>query len=112
MPLDYEEYNKVGVVTLGGDLTGDDAVRLCRTVDERVDAGRVVDFVIDCTAARAVDGQGLEALLWARRRTEAAQGRVRLAGADDVFRKILEITRLDHRFECHPDLAAALKSVA
>jgi hypothetical protein len=38
-------------------------------------------------------------------------GQVKLAGADDNVQKILEITRLQHRFECHPDLTAALKNM-
>ena len=34
-----------------------------------------------------------------------------LAGLDENCRKILELTRLDHRFECHHQLASALKAM-
>jgi hypothetical protein len=36
---------------------------------------------------------------------------VKLAAADANCQKILEITRLAHRFECHADVSAALKTM-
>jgi hypothetical protein len=36
---------------------------------------------------------------------------VKLANLDENLRKILEMTRLGQRFECHADLAMALKTM-
>jgi hypothetical protein len=38
-------------------------------------------------------------------------GQVKLANLDENLRKILEITRLEHRFETHAGLAMALKTM-
>ena len=65
--------------------------------------------MIDFEGSRFISSEGLEALLAVRRRCEERRGQVRLAGLDDNCRKILQITRLDHRFECHPDVTTALK---
>jgi hypothetical protein len=39
------------------------------------------------------------------------RGGEKLAAADANCQKILEITRLAHRFECHADVSAALKTM-
>ena len=46
-----------------------------------------------------------------KRRCEDLFGQIKLANLDENCRKILEITRLEHRFECHGDLATALKTM-
>ena len=113
MPVAYDEYTKVAGLTPEGDLAGAAAAgELRRAVDAALGAGRVADVVIDLTQARFIDSAALEALLWARRRAESRGGRMALAGPDANARKVLELTRLDRRFECHPDLPAALKAVA
>lgn len=111
MAIHYDEYNRVGVLTPGGDLSADDAAELRKLVGESAEGRRLADFVVDLSAARFIDSAGLEALLWARRRCEGRLGRVKLAGLDPNCRKILEITRAALRFECHPDLQSALRSM-
>jgi anti-anti-sigma factor len=56
-----------------------------------------------------IDSLGLEALLWIKRKTDELFGQVKLINVDDNVRKILEITRLEPRFESQRDLATALK---
>jgi hypothetical protein len=58
-----------------------------------------------------IDSEGLEALLWMKRRSEDLFGQIKLANLDENCRKILQITRLDHRFEMHGDLVGALKTM-
>ena len=47
----------------------------------------------------AVRGGLLEALTWLQRECEDQLGLVKLCSVSEVFKKILEITRLNHRFE-------------
>ena len=111
MGVKCEEYNQVCVVSLGGDLVGDDAQAARKSVEERIEQRQVVDFIIDFEKAGFVDSEGLETLLWIKRRAEDLFGQMKLINIDENVRKILEITRLEHRFECQPNLEAALKTM-
>jgi anti-anti-sigma factor len=66
---------------------------------------------MDLEAVSFIDSEGLETLLWIKRRCEDLFGQVKLINVDENCRKILQITRLEHRYETHPDLAAALKTM-
>ena len=111
MPLKCEEYNNVCVVGLAGDLSAETAQELRKAVDERIEQRQLVDFIVDFEKAGFVDSEGLESLLWLKRRCEDLFGQTKLVNLDENCRKILEITRLEHRFECHGDLAGALKTM-
>lgn len=111
MPLRCEDYNNVCVISLDGDLAGDATVALRRIAEERIDQRQIVDFVVDFEKSSFFDSEGLETLLWLKRRCEDLFGQIKLVNLDDNLRKILEITRMEHRFECHQELAAALKTM-
>src|SRR5688572_9427955 len=111
MPIKCEEYNQVCVVSVEGDLAGENAQATRKGVEERIDAKQVVDFVIDFEKAGFVDSEGLGTLLWVKRRAEDLVGQLKLINIDENVRKILEITRLEPRFECQPNLEAALKTM-
>jgi anti-anti-sigma factor len=114
MAIRFDQYNTVGVVALDGDLRGEEeAAELRAVVGDALDAaaGQISSLVIDFTKARFVDGRGLEALLWSRRRIGDGIGAVRLAGLDADCRKIFEMTRLDDDFEVHDDVQAALRAM-
>ncbi len=106
-----DQRHGVGVVALEGDLRGSDAVRAFRdAVRDAANAVETKTLVIDFSATRSIDSQGLEALLWSRACLRRGTGAVRLAGLDANCRTILEMTRLDERFEAHTDVQAALKA--
>jgi anti-anti-sigma factor len=111
MSLKAEDYNNVCVVALAGDLTGDVNEAVRKTAEDRIDQKQIVDFVIDFEKAGFFDSEGLETLLWLKRRSEDLFGQLKLVNLDENCKKILEITRLGHRFECHPDLPSALKTM-
>src|SRR2546421_564048 len=100
MAIKCDEYNGVCVLTVDGDLSGDANTVIRRHAEDRIRQKQIVDFVVDLDKAGFVDSAGLETLLWLKRRCEDLFGRVKLAGPDENCRKILEITRLAHRFEC------------
>jgi len=109
--LKSEDYNNVCVVSLTADLTHEGAEAVRKTAEERIDQRQIVDFVVDFEKAGFIDSEGLETLLWLKRRCEDLFGQLKLVSLDENCRKILEITRLEPRFECHPDLPSALKTM-
>ncbi|HEV2293488.1 MAG TPA: STAS domain-containing protein [Tepidisphaeraceae bacterium] len=111
MAIKYEEYNQVCVIAPAGDLVAENSAQARQAVEQHIDAKQIVNFVIDFEKAGFVDSEGLETLLWIKRKAEELFGQVKLVNLDENVRKILEITRLEHRFECQPDLAAALKTM-
>ena len=109
MAIKCEDYSNVCVIALDGDLTAEASATVRKHVEERVEQRRIVDFVLDLDKTGFIDSEGLETLLWVKRRSEDLFGQTKLVNLDDNCRKILEITRMEHRFECQKDLAAALK---
>jgi anti-anti-sigma factor len=111
MPMKVDDYSSVCVISLCGDLAAEASKELRNAVEERIEQRRIVDFVVDFEKADFMDSEGLETLLWLKRRCEDLFGQVKIVNLDENCRKILEITRLEHRFECHGDLAGALKTM-
>jgi anti-anti-sigma factor len=111
MPLKCDEYNKVCVISLDGDFSGELVQAARQNFETKVDRQHLTDFVIDFEKSGFMDSEGIELLLWMKRKCEDLFGQFKLAGLDENLKKILEITRLDQRFECHKDLTAALKTV-
>ncbi len=111
MSVKCEDYNEICVASIEGDLSSDASPLLRQTAEERIDQRHVVDFVVDLEKCPFIDSEGLETLLWVKRRAEDLFGQLKLCGLDENCKKILEITRLAHRFECHDTLESALKTM-
>jgi anti-anti-sigma factor len=84
---------------------------LRKHIEEGIDKLHVVNAVVDLEKCDFIDSEGLETLLAVKRRLEELFGQFKLVHLDEHCRKILEITRLEHRFECHANLNAAVKSM-
>jgi anti-anti-sigma factor len=111
MAIRCEDYNQICILRIEGDLAGEDVAAARSTVEDAIEQKQIVDFVFDMEKAPFVDSEGLEMLLWTKRRCEELFGQVKLARLDETCRKIMQITRLDHRLECHDDLESALKTM-
>lgn len=111
MPVRCQDYERACVISVEGDLTAENTVALRRVAEERMDVKKLVEFVVDLEKCSFADSEGLESLLWLKRRCDDLFGQLKLAGPDDNFRKILEITRLEPRFDCQKDLTEALKTM-
>ena len=111
MPVKYEEYNNICVMTFDADFLGPECEGVRKSVEQLIEKKQIVDFVVDFEKAGFIDSEGLETLLWLKRKAEDLFGQVKLSHLDENCRKILEITRLEHRFECHADLTGALKTM-
>jgi anti-anti-sigma factor len=106
-----EEYSQVCVMEVHGDFLAEAAAAAKQALEEHVEGRRIIDFVIDFKKSAFLDSDGLEGLLWMRRRCEDLFGRMKLVNLDENLKRILEMSRLDHRFECQNDLATALKTM-
>ncbi|MDT0407627.1 MULTISPECIES: STAS domain-containing protein [unclassified Streptomyces] len=95
------------VVALAGELDHHTAELLREPLDSKLDAGRD-RIVLDCSELEFCDSTGLNVLLGARLRAEAAGGGIHLAAMQPVVSRVFEITGADAVFQVHSTLADAL----
>ena len=110
MKIAYEDKGPVTIVSIRGDLSVDETDRFQRETLQKMDQ-EVRDFVLDLESLDFIDSRGLEMLLWLQDKCAELLGQVRLAGCPDHIEKVLEVTRLGSRFDCHPDVDSAVKSL-
>ncbi|MCF6524042.1 STAS domain-containing protein [Streptomyces sp. JJ36] len=99
------------VVTPQGELDHHTADLLSEPLERSVEEG-YSRLVVDCSGLEFCDSTGLNVLLGARLKAEAAGGGVHLAGMLPVVARVFEITGADAVFTVHEDLDAALAHVA
>ncbi|MFE1956020.1 STAS domain-containing protein [Streptomyces sp. NPDC059524] len=95
------------VVTPVGELDHHTADLLRESLEECLDQG-LSRLVIDCSRLEFCDSTGLNVLLGARLKAEAAGGGVHLAGMLPVVARVFEITGAEAVFTVHETLAEAL----
>ncbi|MBI1335674.1 MAG: anti-sigma factor antagonist [Phycisphaera sp.] len=110
MKLTHEDHNQVSVLNLQGDLTHESTDHLRKLVVQMMD-NNTRDFVLDVNEMEFIDSAGLEAIIWLQERCGEQLGQVRLANVQDNVNTILEITRLASRFDKHPSVESAIKSL-
>ncbi len=110
MKLSYEDHDRTTVLTISGELTADQADAFRRTCLDRVAAG-IRDVVLEMEHLTLIDSSGLELLLWLIEELNDHDGQLLLVRPDDTIRKILEITRLERRFNMHETIESAAKSL-
>ncbi len=111
MKIPWQNYNDVTVVELRGQVDGDTTESLRSAITEIMAAQRA-GIVLNLSDVDFIDSQGLELLLWVRDYCRQNRIPLRLAGLAENCAKILEITRLQDEFDCHAELAEAVKSFA
>ena len=67
-------------------------------------------FIIDASAVPYLDSQGLEALVQATDELGASGRSLRLCGAGETLREVLELTGVADRFEHYEDVTTAVRS--
>lgn len=110
MKLTYKNNGAVTVLSIKGDLSVEETDRFQREMLQRIEEN-VRDFVLDLEALQFIDSSGLETLLWLQDKCRETLGQVRLASCPEHISKVLEVTRLAGRFDCHPDVDTAVKSL-
>jgi len=111
MGVKLSENNQVRILRIEGDFTSEAAQQATALLDRQCTGVKSLKLVADVSACPYFDSQGLETLLSIRRRCEESTGRFMLASVDANCRKILEITRLESRFERADDLESAFRSL-
>ncbi|MGW3623573.1 STAS domain-containing protein [Streptomyces sp. NPDC000880] len=95
------------VVKPAGELDHHTAELLRVPLDDALAKGRA-RLVIDCSQLEFCDSTGLNVLLGARLKAEAAGGGVHLAGMLPVVARVFEITGAEAVFTVHDSLEEAL----
>lgn len=110
MKLSYEDHDTITVLTVSGSLTADQADSFRRASQERFETG-VRDVVLDLEHLVNLDSAGLELLLWLIDEVGDRGGRLKLVRPDETVHKILQITRLERRFDIHESIESAARSL-
>ncbi|MYZ34726.1 MULTISPECIES: STAS domain-containing protein [unclassified Streptomyces] len=95
------------IVTVAGELDHHTAELLRAPLDDALEQGRA-RLVIDCSRLEFCDSTGLNVLLGARLKAEAAGGGVHLVGMLPVVARVFEITGADAVFTVHDSMEDAL----
>lgn len=105
--VEVREEGVSAVVTPVGELDHHTADLLREPLESCLTAG-FSRLVIDCSRLEFCDSTGLNVLLGARLKAEAAGGGVHLAGMLPVVARVFEITGAEAVFTVHESLSAAL----
>ena len=109
MEIKEQKYGAVLVVRPEGPLKSDDAEvfknRVTRALGESL--GRCV---IDASAIQFIDSKGLEALVEVNEAVSQTGCLLKLCGANETLREVLELTQLSSQFDQYADLNSAVRS--
>jgi stage II sporulation protein AA (anti-sigma F factor antagonist) len=109
MDIHEQRHGAVTVVKPQGPLVLAEADQFSRHIGDVMlrSLGR---FVIDASAVPYVDSQGLEALVKATDELSSSGRSLRLCGAGETIREVLDLTGLTDRFEYYEDVTTAVRS--
>ena len=110
MRLDTKDEGRVTILSIRGDLAGEDADTFCKAATARFDRS-THDFVLDMEAMDYIDSRGIEAMLWLKDEAEQRLGQVRLAGVNQTLAEALRLTRLNKKFDTHASVEEAIRSL-
>ncbi|WP_369194408.1 STAS domain-containing protein [Streptomyces djakartensis] len=105
--VEVREEGSSAVVTPAGELDHHTADLLREPLEDCLAKG-FKRLVIDCARLEFCDSTGLNVLLGARLKAEAAGGGVALVGMQPVVARVFEITGADAVFSVHDTIEAAL----
>ena len=105
--VEVREEGTSAVVTPAGELDHHTADLLREPLEGCLDEG-YSRLVVDCSRLEFCDSTGLNVLLGARLKAEAAGGGVHLAAMQPVVARVFEITGAEAVFTVHDTLEAAL----
>jgi anti-sigma B factor antagonist len=111
MKLQSTTNGDITVISLAGDLNVDSVVKLKDVVYSAFQEQHR-DFVLDVKGLTSIDSAGLESLTALQQKCDEQLGMLHLCGADDMLRKIFELTRLDKQFALYSSLEEAIASFA
>lgn len=101
--IDEGELGDARLVTVSGEIDLASSPALERALTREPDR----TIVADLTDVGFIDSTGLRSLMTAQETISAGDGRLLLVYGEGPVERILELTRLDDRFETFPDTEAA-----
>lgn len=110
MKINHETTEHTTVMTLAGDLVAESVAEFRKSAVAHFGED-VRDFVLDLHPLEYIDSKGLEALIWLQDECGERLGQVRLAEPQETVQTILRLTRLEARFDTHPNVDAAIRSL-
>ncbi|HEY4329356.1 MAG TPA: STAS domain-containing protein [Phycisphaerae bacterium] len=110
MNIRCEDYDHVTVLSVSGEFNSEATETFRKQIEERLER-KVRFFVVDLQQTTFMDSKGLEALVWVQEQCDERLGTVRLCNPDDILKKILQVTRLDGRFDVFADVTEAVKTM-
>ncbi len=109
MEVIEQRHGAVTVVRPMGPLVQQDAVKFRQRLGE-VMSRSLGRFVVDASMIAFVDSQGLEVLVAASDELAGSGRSVRLCGATETLREVLDLTGNAERFEHFADVNSAVRS--
>jgi anti-anti-sigma factor len=109
MKIKSQEYNNVFVLELHGEYDHESVGMLENNITDLV-SRNISGIVLDMNNIEFIDSAALEELLWVKDFCDEKNCQLKLAALDENCLKILEITRLENKFDLHNELAHAVKS--
>lgn len=107
LKVEFRHLGRSAVLTPAGELDHHTADLLRELLEKSVEDG-TPRIVVDCSQLEFCDSTGLNVLLGARLKAEAAGGGVHLAAMGSVVARVFEITGAGAVFSIHDTLDAAL----
>lgn len=112
MNLTAEFYGSTLVLKGKGELTEETLPAFKEAAQHHLAGPDIRDLVLDLGEIVYLDSAAMEYLLDLQDMLAERLGQVRLSGADESVRKILEMTRLDEDFELFGQVAEAVKAAS
>lgn len=109
MDIHEQRHGAVTVLRPQGPLCLADAENFARRMEE-VLARSLGRFVVDASAIPYIDSQGLESLVKATEELAQSGRSLRLCGANETLREVLDLTDLADKFEYYEDVNTAVRS--
>ncbi len=109
MSLTTETFGNVLVAHTPDELTEDTAQLVRDTLLQAINEGQT-SIVLQMDRTDCYDSVGLETLLDIQDAAREKGGNLKICGLEDPGRKILEVTRLDHRIDVFPSVIDAVSS--
>ncbi len=109
MDIQEQRHGAVTVVKPVGPLVQADADQF-RTFVAEVMTRSLGRFIVDASGVPYVDSPGLEALVAATKDLAESGRAMRVCGAGETLREVLDLTGLSDRFEFYEDVTTAVRS--
>ena len=109
MEVQEQRHGAVTVIKPVGPLLQGDAVKFRQRLGD-VMTRSLGRFVIDASGVAYVDSEGLEVLVQAADQLSEGGRAMRLCGAPETLREVLDITGVADRFEHYADVNTAVRS--